>query len=265
MASEHTVISNVNIKFSDGFIRQRRNLLLSSILLFIFIYTDASFSSHISILGITITAAEAGKFDIAPAILCLYFLIRYYQYLMQEEKPALRNIYIDFFKRLSKKKIQKVAERDAKQYFLKNEEYKVDQDGIIPFPYAHKYYQRQVLGKKPEYLKLKFYQRVLNYSFTPLLPLDDGAPGSSQDTGRQGQEGIIVGLQKFSLEHIQAIIRSITSTSYFTEYGLPYLVAFLSIGYFLFKESPYYLKICLMVIFIFSIYRIFLFFKTENQ
>ena len=77
-----------NLQMSDGFLRQRRNLVLSSFFLFIFITLGFELE-QIKLLGNTARITNSANIPIILFVIQLYFMLRYWQYYLEESSRPL--------------------------------------------------------------------------------------------------------------------------------------------------------------------------------
>ncbi len=82
---------------SPGLLRQRRNLILTSGSLLFLSYAQAEITSF-QILGISATFGRPEAIMLGLTLMTLYFLYRYWLYLIQEPEPGLA---AEFFRRLN--------------------------------------------------------------------------------------------------------------------------------------------------------------------
>lgn len=82
-------------EMSPGLIRQRRNLIGSSIALLIIEFGDVTLDK-INILGNELKLNNSGSIQVAAFIACAYFLFRYYQYIQANNGMGLLKEYRGF-------------------------------------------------------------------------------------------------------------------------------------------------------------------------
>ena len=93
---------------SEHLHRQRRGLIVTSVILCFMKYGGITIN-RISILGIEIQFANIHALYLFIWIIWLYFLIRYYQFFMQEGLMNIKLSYWDKFRELSRTKITKIV------------------------------------------------------------------------------------------------------------------------------------------------------------
>lgn len=215
---------------SEHFNRQRRNLMLSSVILFLFVYADAAFKSEISILGLQITAGNLDKLEWLPLLLLAYFLLRYWQALLQEERNDFRSIYIEYFEKIAQKKCEAAARRKlAESIEIGTEEgFRIREAKFMPWPiFKQGYVQVYNSGDdNPVYIKQPRGIRVVKFEFARMSPKEDGYPGSYEIVGGKFDKSYVeTKLSSFIREHLSALWRSVFNTSHATEFWLPLVFA----------------------------------------
>ncbi|WP_320836597.1 hypothetical protein [Zhongshania sp.] len=87
-------------EMSPGLIRQRRNLIGSSIALLIIEFGDVTLDK-INILGNELKLNNSGSIQVAAFIACTYFLFRYYQYIQANNGMGIEPEYNRELRRIS--------------------------------------------------------------------------------------------------------------------------------------------------------------------
>ncbi len=94
---------------SDGFLRQRRNLLIVCLMLIFCKFSKLEISKF-SILGVQFNSFESPESVYVALWVCwVYFLFRYYQYFCQEGLPKFIAVYVDLLNDMCKLKIDRVV------------------------------------------------------------------------------------------------------------------------------------------------------------
>lgn len=101
-------MSNEIKPMSEHLHRQRRGLIVTSVILCFMKYGGITINK-ISVLGVEILFANIHALYLFIWIIWLYFLIRYYQYFMQEGLTQIKSSYWNKFSELSRTKITKVV------------------------------------------------------------------------------------------------------------------------------------------------------------
>lgn len=87
-----------------GLIRQRRNLIASSIALLVFELADVTLEK-ISILGNEVRVNNADSIKVITFVACLYFLVRYYQYIQNNHGTGLQAEYRSIISGLTRQQL----------------------------------------------------------------------------------------------------------------------------------------------------------------
>lgn len=172
---------------SPGLLRQRRNLTLTSSALLFLAFAQAEIHSF-KIVGISATFGRPEAVVVGLAVTTLYFLYRYWLYLLQEPASGVR---AEFFRRLNKYARPKIkALRDSK--FPDGEGLAIDEE----------------LGVR---------KKGLGWIIMV---------GSSKDeAGGYRASDLVVPLRKVWAESIGAMLLAIAMRSYFTDYVFPFALA----------------------------------------
>ena len=97
------------LDLSQDTIRQRRNLLVTSLLLIFTELADVSFGNAVSFLGATLNVGKPERIHQGLLIIQLYFLWRFYQYFSTDKAyGALRNQHREYMKNYTTIKIVKL-------------------------------------------------------------------------------------------------------------------------------------------------------------
>jgi hypothetical protein len=230
---------------SDGLLRQRRNLLLISLLTPLFFLSGASID-RINILGtiITINNPEVVKYSLV--ILFGYFLLRYWQYYQEETyvKDMHREMHQYLYHRemsyLNKKAREKAKFLDSEFIRVCFADPKYSFGGrfvaipenidrvIFPFMRECEFYiypsdDRQ--GHKPEDIN-KFHSLLAEPENANWFPIktsehDDSSPSFYR-------EYLKYSIIRFNMMRFIGACQYMFNKSYFTDYQLPFIVAVLS-------------------------------------
>lgn len=174
---------------SPGLLRQRRNLMVSSIGLLFLDFSEAKLEA-IQVLGVQATFGRPEAIVIALLAATGYFGYRYWLYLVQEPSAGLRG---EYFERLNR-----YAERKLLQ----------ERDSIYPAARGLGLEERLGVGRKPGM-----------FSWTILVP------SARDEAGGYELGEMTVHLRQVWWESVKAALMACLVRSYFTDYVLPFVLA----------------------------------------
>ena len=230
---------------SDGLLRQRRNLLLISLLMPLFFLSGASVEK-INILGTIIIVKSPDVVKYSLVMLFAYFLLRYWQYYKEETyiKDMHRKMHDYIYKRelsyLNKKAREKASFLNSNFIRVSFTDPKYHWHGrhvalpenkdraIFPFMRECEFYIYPAdagQGHKPEDIE-KFHFQLTKPENANWHPIN-----SSEPTGgppRFYREYLRYSIFKFNLMRFAGACRYMLSESYFTDYQLPFIISGLS-------------------------------------
>lgn len=174
---------------SPGLLRQRRNLMASSLALLFFYYSGATIGSA-SILGVHVAFANPHAVIHFLWLFQVYYLFRYYQYFRQEPDLLIKNSFYGFLNTRTHKKIQELKD----EAFPGQEQYGGDFDFRMHKPSSR--WKRKIT-----------------------VPLAVNAHGT-QEYGE-----FEIDIRPFWLDALLAAIQVALNRSYITDYWLPFVLA----------------------------------------
>lgn len=179
---------------SAGLLRQRRNLMVSSLVLIFFYHSGAKLGMA-TLLGMQITFDNPNAVITFLWVFQVYYLFRYYQYFRQEPDLQIRK---EFFDRLLGRTHQKI-------HALKN----------IAFPglddYAGNYDFRSMKS-------LSRWMRSVN------------AVARRNEIGEIERDEFVIDVRQFWLDGLLSAIHVVLNRSYITDYFLPFMLAFFAMA-----------------------------------
>jgi hypothetical protein len=177
---------------SPALAKQRRNLLIVSMAILFITVSGATFKS-VNLLGIQATVSRPEAVIWFLQGLLGYFLYRYYLYLVQEPTLYVRDAYYQKLNALARPKIQAIKNR--------------------LYPEASSYGGNFELDKAS---RVDFF----HFSVTGVI--------GQNKYGEQAEEPITLNSLHFIPHAIAAALFAVLNRSYFTDYFLPFAVAFLA-------------------------------------
>lgn len=173
---------------SNGLLRQRRNLMLSSSVLLFLGLADAELNS-IQILGFSASFGRPEAVVYGLVAVALYFLYRYWLYLIQEPGRGLRN---EFYRRLNlSAKAKVIALRD------------------LQYPDGANLEILEKLGARKS--------GKLSWTIMVVSGADGGGGNTSGD--------LEIFLKDVWQEAVKSVFMACIARSYFTDYVFPFLMA----------------------------------------
>jgi len=232
---------------SDGLLRQRRNLLLISLIMPLFFLSGASIDK-INILGTIITIKNPLIVEYSLLILFVYFLLRYWQYYQEEtyvkdmHREMHEHVYHLEKSYLNKKAKEKASflDKDIVSVCFTDSKYSwgcsfvgiPNKKDRVVFPFMREcefYIYPDTHGYNDKTEDVEKFHSILakpeNSNWHPLnLSNEEATPPSFY------REYLKYSIIKFNSMRIIGLFRYVLSTSYFTDYQLPFIVAMVSAG-----------------------------------
>lgn len=231
---------------SDGLLRQRRNLLLMSIIMPLFFISGATVEK-INILGTVITVNRPEVIKYSIIVLFLYFFLRYWQY--YKEETYVKDMLLEMKKYLYHieqsylvKRIRKKAHflnQDILNYCFADPRYdwggryaaipKNKDKAVFPFFRECEFYiypDDRGYGERTALIN-DFHQKLSEPEHANWHPLK--AEGSGDEKPHFYRECLRYSILRFKITRLLGMFRYMLNESYFTDYQLPFIVAFTSI------------------------------------
>ena len=230
---------------SDGLLRQRRNLLLISLLMPLFFLSGASIDK-INILGTIIIVNNPEVVKYSLVMIFGYFLLRYWQYYQEETyvKDMRRKMRTYIYKKvlsyLNNKAKEKASFLDSNfirvcftdpKYNLYGRHVAIPENKdrvIFPFLRQCEFYIYPAAaseGHKSEDIE-KFHSELSKPEHANWHPINSSEP--SGGSSRFYREYLRYSIFRFNLMRFVGACRYMLTESYFTDYQLPFIVAALS-------------------------------------
>lgn len=181
---------------SAGMLRQRRNLMATSLLVIFLEYAGASFNS-IDVLGIQITFKNPNAVMHFIWIFQAYYFLRYYQYFRQEPKDGLRTEFQLALSKVAKKKIDDIKNRKFPNSYL-----------VGDITYIFRNMRNTSKWKR---------------AIAVAVRTDEGNPDRRAE--------FEIDIRHFLIHAILAAGRVLINTSFVTDYYLPFILAFSAFFY----------------------------------
>jgi len=195
-------------EIKQGFIRQRRNLILISLILLFVEVAEVSFNK-INLLGNELTISNPDVVTYSLWVAFIYWLIRYYQYFNDMPEKGIHSAVISRMNKL----VPLVAV----------EKYKKDADLSAIFP---------DIDGAPEITLREAVVRTRTNKYWELGVSIDAAIGDGDNKHGHTNIGIgvqLVNEQELRVPRIKAWLSVIFTTRLFSEYFLPFLIAVITI------------------------------------
>lgn len=160
-------MANVNIKeaMSQGLLRQRRNIIITSLTLIFSKYSDLQISKF-SILGIQFDSlGNPESVYTAMWLVWFYFLVRYSQYFIQEGLPSFAHIFRDRLDEACSLKIYRIVEKKYPNNIINEVNYTMLKQWGWIFSGQSKLGDDGMGGLKVENFKLSIPQNVFYINF----------------------------------------------------------------------------------------------------
>ncbi len=120
----------------ENFVRQRRNIILISIVLILFDFADIQIGK-VSILGTNLIIGNPDIIHYFMWIMWTYFLIRYYQYFVQEENKQIKDTFNDKFKEFTSSKTCNYFKEKHNIEDNRYKECKLEKIGFLSWNYVY--------------------------------------------------------------------------------------------------------------------------------
>lgn len=186
------MINEVAQDLSQPLLRQRRNLMIISVLM-IFVHMSGAEFNKVVFMGLTITFKQPQVVVLFMFGFLIYFLYRYYLYLGQEKGRDFKGTFFGKLNALSHQKLQQ----------LKNEEVDLEQ-------YGGKFQFKDMK-------KTSFWKR----NVATIVHVDD--------EGSQQWGYFEIDIRRFTFKGIRALFYTLFKRSYVTDYILPYVLALIAL------------------------------------
>ncbi|NQZ05727.1 MAG: hypothetical protein HRT35_01070 [Algicola sp.] len=231
-----------NREISDGLLRQRRNLLVTSVAMPLFYISGASVEK-INLLG---TIVKIKNSEIAMYVLVtlfVYFVIRYWQYYNEENYIQGMKLSIkEHLSRFEREYLNSKATREIKEF--NNHDIKIH---FLDSKHRNALFSDALVDDQPDENVLPFVKRCSFYLFTVDNTRNSvtdefhlkmqSAPFDHWTRANVGpshlafyQSSFVYCSLLFYIMRVWGWIRYMFTESYFTDYQLPFLVALCSAG-----------------------------------
>lgn len=110
------------ISMSEDLRRQRRNLLVSSLILCFMKYGGITINK-ISVLGVEIVLTNVSVIYLSLWLVWFYFSFRYYQYFMQEGVNKIKGSFIDVMNNKCKVRLKKIVSSAHPNFYRNNQQF----------------------------------------------------------------------------------------------------------------------------------------------